>query len=49
MLGCTSLKLKGRAKEWFTNPSAQAKPKTWDQVVYSFPWEIQWWGPSNYF
>jgi len=27
MLECISLKLKGRAKEWFTNLSTQVKPK----------------------
>ena len=36
MLECISLKLKKKAKEWFTNLSAQVKPKTWEQFVTLF-------------
>jgi gluconate kinase len=36
MLECISLKLKKRAKEWYTNLSSSAKPNVWEQFVTLF-------------
>ena len=36
MLECISLKLRKKAKEWYTNLSSQVKPKTWEQFITLF-------------
>ena len=36
MLECVGLKLKKKAKDWFSNLTGEAKPKTWEQFLTIF-------------
>ena len=36
MLKCVGLKLKKKAKDWFSNLSGEAKPKSWEQFLILF-------------
>ena len=36
MLECVGLKLKKKAKDWFSNLTGKAKPKSWEQFLILF-------------
>jgi len=36
MLKCIGLKCKKKAKDWFSNFTGKAKPKTWEQFLTLF-------------
>jgi len=36
MLECVGLKLKKKAKDWFSNLTGEAKPKSWEQFLTLF-------------
>ena len=45
MLECISLKLKKKAKDWFSNLTGEAKPKSWEQFLTLF---LEKYGTEDY-